>query len=566
MNRRRGWIVILGLVGALTVVVGRAVQIMVLDHEHWAERARRQHEVVIEAPGPRGQIRSADGYVMATSVDRLAVQLDTRKLTAPELFARAAAPLVDCTEDELLRRIERGPRSVWLDQQVDRDTAEAIRELAPTAIVTVPDAKRIYPLGAVAAPVIGFVGREELVTVGRYGLEQSYDEVLAGEPQKFLAVSDAIQRRVRLERLPDTDGRAGYDLELTLHARLQAACESALGAVMEAQRAKSVSAVVLEARTGSILALVSLPSYEPGRAGDFSESSWKLRPVQDAYEPGSTVKPMIAAAALAGDVVRPGERFDCRQRGSWVAGRWMRDHVAPGLYTLDEVVVVSANAGMIEVAQRMSPELLWRTFDAFGFGRRTGVGYPGENPGILPPIRSWSGLSQASLSLGQEVTATPLQLAMAYGAIANGGWLLQPRLVTRASGGRDTVNDRKRWRTRVLDEALCRRVRGMLESVVNEGTGSLAGVAGYRIGGKTGTAQLPVGGSFDDSHHVAWFAGFLSQPDPSIVIVVAVEEPQEDYWASTVAAPAFAQVAEAVVCHLGLAPTEPTESAEGGSV
>ena len=208
MNRRRGWIVIFGLVGALTVVVGRAVQIMVLDHEHWAERARRQHEVVIEAPGPRGQIRSADGYVLATSVDRLAVQLDTRELTAPELFARAAAPLVDCTEDELRRRIERGPRSVWLDQQVDRDTAEAIRELAPAAIVMVPDAKRIYPMGAVAAPVIGFVGREELVTVGRYGLENSYDKVLAGEPQKFLAVSDAIQRRVRLERLPDNEGRS----------------------------------------------------------------------------------------------------------------------------------------------------------------------------------------------------------------------------------------------------------------------------------------------------------------------------------------------------------------------
>jgi len=566
VNRRRGWIVVVGLVGALTVVVGRAVQVMVLEHDYWAKRARNQQEKIIEAQAPRGQIRSADGYVLATSVDRLAVQIDTGKLTFPEIFVPAAAPLLGCSAEDLRRRIERGPRWAWLAQEVDRETAEAIRSLAPDAIVMVPDAERIYPMGALAAPVVGFVGREELVTVGRYGLEQSYDDTLTGEPQEFLAVSDAVSRRLRLERIPDQNGRAGFDLDLTLNARLQAACELELGKVLETQRAKSVSAVVLEARTGSILALVSLPSYEPHRAGDFPDSNWRLRPVQDAYEPGSTVKPMVAAAALAGGVVRPGERFDCRFKGARVAGRWMRDHVTPGLYTIDQVVVQSANAGMIEIAQRMSPEELWRTFDAFGFGRRTNVGYPGESRGILPAVSSWSGLSQASLSLGQELTVTPLQLAMAYGAIANGGWLLQPQLVARATGGQDTVNDHKQWRARVLGEALCLRIRGILESVVSDGTGGLAAVPGYRVAGKTGTAQRAVGGSFDDIHHVAWFAGFLPQPDPSIVVVVAVEEPKEDFWASTVAAPAFARVAEAVVCHLGLPPTEPVADVDGGSV
>ncbi len=566
MNRRRGWIVIVGLVCALAVVVVRAVQIMVVEHEHWVDRASDQQQKVIEVPGPRGQIRSADGYVLATSVDRLAVQIDTGNLTYPEIFISAAAPLVNYSVEDLRRRIEKGPKSVWLAQKVDRETAEAIRSLAPDAIVTVPDAERIYPMGSVAAPVVGFVGREELVTIGRYGLEQSYDEYLAGEPLEFLAIRDSHQRRVRLERLPDQRGRAGYDLELTLHARLQATCEFELGRILEAQRAKSISAVVLEAHTGSILAMVSLPSFKPDDAGASPRENWRLRPVQEAYEPGSIVKPLVAAAALSGNVVQPGERFDCRLKGARVAGRWMRDHAAPGIYTLDEVVVESANAGIIEIAQRMSPEDLWRTFDAFGFGRRTQVGYPGESSGILPAVSSWSRLSQASLSLGQELTATPLQVAMAYGAVANGGWLLRPRLVAIPTGGQDRENHPEERRVRVLDDALCVRVRSMLETVVRDGTGGLAAIPGYRIAGKTGTAQRAVHGSFDDVHHVAWFAGFLPQPDPSIVVVVAVEEPTEGFWASLVAAPAFARIAEAAVCYLGLPPTEPVAAADEGSV
>jgi cell division protein FtsI/penicillin-binding protein 2 len=275
---------------------------------------------------------------------------------------------------------------------------------------------------------------------------------------------------------------------------------------------------------------------------------------------------MVAAAALAEGVVGPGERFDCRLKGVSVAGRWMRDHAAPGLYTLDEVVIESSNTGMIEVAERIDPEALWRTFDGFGFGRRTGVGYPGESSGILPAVGSWSRLSRASLSLGQELTTTPLQLAVAYAAIANGGWLLQPRLVARATGGTDSANERQQWRARVLDEALCARIQSMLESVVREGTGHLAAVAGYRIAGKTGTAQRAHDGSFDDNHHVSWFAGFFPMPDPSIVVVVAVEEPPEDFWASMVAAPAFARIAESVACHLGLPPAAPIARADGDAI
>ena len=560
MNRRRGLAVVAGLALAVVLVAARSVQVMVLQHDYWVNRARRQQEQVITAPGPRGQIVSADGYLMATSVERFAIQLDTKEADNPYQFAKDAAPLLGCPVSDLTRRFT-GARSVWIAQRVERATAEKVQALAPNAVVLVPDSQRLYPLGTVAAPVVGFVGREELATVGRYGLEQYYDALLSGEPQTFLAIHDAVQRRLSLRQLEQ--GRAGYDLELTISARLQATCELELAEVLEARQAKAVSAVVLEARTGSILAIVSLPSFDPDNPGAAPQENWRLRPVQDSYEPGSVVKPLVAAAALGHGVVRPGELFDCRQRGVRVAGKWLRDHAAPGMYTLDEIVSESANAGIVEVALRMRREQVYRTFDVFGFGRRTGVGYPGESAGILPTVDSWSGLSQASLALGQELTVTPLQVALAYAAIANGGWLLQPRLVARATGGEESIDDRQQWRAHVLDASLSRRIAGMLELVVEDGTGALAKVPGYRVAGKTGTAQRAVQGSFDDVHHVAWFAGFLPQPDPSVVVVVAVEEPGTDFWGATVAAPVFARVAKAAMCHLAVAPTEEIEPAAG---
>jgi cell division protein FtsI/penicillin-binding protein 2 len=321
--------------------------------------------------------------------------------------------------------------------------------------------------------------------------------------------------------------------------------------------------VVVEVRSGRVLALASLPSFDPSNPGAVKPEAWRLRPVQDAIEPGSTVKPFVAAAALAANVVHPGERFDCRDRGIRVAGHWVRDHADPGRYTVDEIVIHSANAGIIEIAERLSEEHLRRAFDAFGFGHRTGISFPAEAHGLLPQTRIWSKMSRAGFALGQELTVSPLQMAMAYSAIGNGGWLLKPRLVV-ADGPSRTAGHTEA-RTRILDEALAHRLRGMLEDVVRNGTGELARVAGYRTAGKTGTAQRAVDGRFDDEHHIAWFAGLMPMPEPRIAVVVAVEDPVEiDYWASAVAAPAFADIAEAAACLLDLAPTEPVQRVATG--
>lgn len=555
MSRRRLLLVALALAIGGVAVLARSFEVMVLEHDEWQARGRRQRERVVSSSPPRGEIRTADGYVLASSVDRVAVQVDTKLLPYPDLFAGAAAPLVGADPDDLARRLDRGARAVWVAQRVTRATGEAVRALAPSAVVLVPDAERVYPLGRVAAPLVGFVGREELQTVGRAGLEHHYDLLLAGEPDRFLAVQDAVQRQLQLELIEP--GRSGYDLELTLLARLQWAVERQLAESLAALDAESASAVVLQARTGHLLAVATVPGFDPLDPGGVPPSQWRLRAIQDAWEPGSTIKPLVAAAALSSGAVRPGERFECLRRGLSVGGRWVRDHVEPGVYTLDEVISLSANAGIIQVAERVEPTRLWRALDGFGFGRSTGVGYPAESSGALAPVHRWSSVSRAGLALGQELTATPLQLALAYAAIANRGWLPHPVLLTGLSAGEDSAAEHPEPPVRLLDPRLADRITAMLEAVVTDGTGNLAAVPGYRVAGKTGTAQRAVDGGFDDLHHVAWFAGFLPLPEPEVVIVVAVEEPANEFWASTVAAPVFAGIARVTCTVLDLPATPP---------
>lgn len=559
MNRRRFLAVAAVLLLGGAVVFARSLQVTVFEHDAWSEQANKQQRQVIQVQGPRGTIRTADGYILATSVERVAIRVDTSNLEYPELFARAAAALLVTSEDELMRRFSEGPRSLWLAKMVPREVAEEVRLLAVRAVALVPDFARIYPQQHLAAPVVGFVGREELNTIGRSGFEHHYDAYLAGEPEAYLAVNDAIRRKVRLEKLHS--GRAGYDLELSINARLQARCEAALADGIHRHGAKAGSAVVVDPWTGRVLALASLPSFDPSSPGSSPSANWRLRPVQDALEPGSTVKPVIAAAALSEGVVREGELFDCTDRGTRVAGHWVRDHADPGMYTLDEVVVYSANVGIILAAERVPDKMLWNAFAAFGFGRRSGIDFPAEARGLMPETRTWSKMSSASFALGQELTVSPLQMAMAYAAIANGGWLRRPVLVRSDTGDAGTASDA--GATRVLEEGLARRLRTMLEGVVVEGTGKLAAVPGYRVAGKTGTAQRAENGNYDDEQHTSWFAGFLPMPDPRLVIVVAIEDPAErDFWASTVAAPVFAEIAAAAVTILDIPPTAVEKDAD----
>ncbi len=461
-----------GLMAVISIaVVARSAQVSVFEHDFWVARALAQQKEVIEIEGPRGTIRSGDGYILAASVRCWALQVDTSRLEYPSLFAAAAAPFLGEDVATVERRLAGSARFLWLAKDLDRDTAEAVAALEHDAVGLVHHWKRQYPLGPTAAPLVGFVGREELRLKGRSGLESYYESLLVGEPDRCVFVEDAHGRRLRLEKI--RSGRQGYDLELTIHARLQHAAEAELAAAVVAADADAGSVVVLEADTGNLLVAASYPfSERPAAQVPYDQACWILRPVQAAVEPGSTIKPFVAAAGLATGAVAQNELFDCRARGIRVAGRWVRDHADPDYYTVDEVVMHSSNTGIVEISQRLDEELLWRMLDGLGFGRRAELGFPGESSGLLWPVSRWTTMSRAGLALGQELTVTPLQLALAYAVFANDGWLPEPRLVHRMSGVEGAHSDRIRRRTRVMDERLARRVTDMLEGVVTEGTGS----------------------------------------------------------------------------------------------
>ena len=390
MSARRLWVVVFILVVAGMTVVARAVQVTVVDGELWRDRATRQHEQSIEVPGPRGTIRTADGYVLATSLERVAIQTNTFLLDDPELFARAAAPLLGLDGDDLSSdsSTDHG-RCGWPSRFSRRPARPSANSLRPRWCWC-PDFARIYPLGSLAAPVVGFVGREELRMVGRAGLEHYYDLILAGDPQSFLAVNDAIQRKVRLERLERGQRRVR---SRTYPARadpggLRGRAPACAGRVRSRRRlcgrARSPDRRPARPRFGPVVRSLG-PVVRP--LGPRPAPTGAVAPATD---PGRSGTGFDCQARAGGggplcDAVRPGERFDCSGRGIRLAGFWIRDHVDPGRYTIDEVVAYSANAGIIEIAERIPQEHLYRTFSAFGFGRRSKIGFPGR--GAWPHAR-----------------------------------------------------------------------------------------------------------------------------------------------------------------------------------
>jgi cell division protein FtsI/penicillin-binding protein 2 len=344
---------------------------------------------------------------------------------------------------------------------------------------------------------------------------------------------------------------------LALDCRVQQVVEEELARTIAATGARGASAVVMDTNTGELLAIGSLPSYDPGRVGQVPPEWRRNRAVEDALEPGSTFKPIVVAAAMTAGVLDPGEMVDCSGGGIQVANVFIHDHARYGLLPVREVLAKSSNTGAIRIAHRLAASQLDATIRQLGFGRITQVELAGEARGIYRSPQHWSGLSRASLALGQEISVTPLQLAQAYAAIANGGLLVQPTLVleTRDRDGRVVTPYRPPPPARVLPAQVASSLATLLEAVVEDGTGKAADVPGYRVAGKTGTAQRASAGSYAAGRHVAWFVGFLPMPSPSLVIVVCIDEPGSNYWAAEVAAPAFGRIAARVVTLLGVPPT-----------
>ncbi len=541
--------------GAL--VVGRLVQIQIADGSRYRARAQRQQERRIEIAPQRGSILDREGRELAVSVEVSSVFAIPDEVRDPVKTARALAEILEMPAREIQAKISSERGFVWIRRKIEPAAADAVRAQKLRGIHLVPETKRFYPKGRLAASVLGFVGTDD---IGLAGLVHLYDGKIRGKPGEIVALTDARRSRYgEAETESRRPAEPGATLVLSLDSGVQFAAERELAATMAEHRARSGSVVVMDPESGEVLAMASAPDFDPNAFGKFPVESRRNRAIADAYEPGSTFKIVTGASALERGLVSDDEIIDTGDGTIRVANTTIQEsqHHRYGALTLAGVFERSSNIGIIRVGLRLGARGLWEGAAALGVGQPTGVDLPGENAGIFRPVAAWSGLSNASISMGQEVSLNALQLARIAAAIGNGGLLVQPRVVTRIlrpDGTSEPVAVPPP--VRVLSAATARAIARILQGVVERGTGTRAAIPGFAVAGKTGTAQKAGVGGYIPDRHVPNFVGFAPAERPRCVAVVVLEEPQGKYYAADVAAPLFARVVSQTLGILRVAPRE----------
>jgi cell division protein FtsI (penicillin-binding protein 3) len=540
------------------VVIGvRLFHLQVLQRRVFVKQSARQSERTINLDSRRGPILDRNGKTLAVSVDAeslYAVPQDIADLGQTASALARAFGLDAAGRKDLTFQLQRNRAFIWVKRKVDPTTARSVRELQLDGIGFLTENRRYYPKRELASQVLGYVG---LDNTGMSGIEYAFEDVIRGRAAKVVVHTDARRRPVGETEKPSTDGAT---VTLTLDESIQYAAERELDRAMAETQALSGVVIVLEPFAGEILALANRPTFNPNRFSASPSSHWRNRAVADAYEPGSMFKIVTAAAGIQEKVVEPDEILDCGNGSIEIAGTRINDHAVFDKLSFKDAVAKSSDIGMIRVAQRVGRENFNRYLRDFGFGTTTGVDLPGESSGLLRPPSKWSAISLASLSFGQEVGVTALQMAMAAGAVANGGYLMRPLVVRQVedSAGRPLKVFKPVAVRRVLEADSVFTLTEILKAVVREGTGRNAAVSGYQVAGKTGTAQkVEASGRYSMQDHVASFVGFVPAAHPALVILVSLDSPRgTKNQGGDVAAPVFARVAEQALRHLAVPPDD----------
>lgn len=560
-------IVVLVLVGAWLVLIGARLGVLqVRDHDKYQQRASSQQLRVMELDPPRGTIYDAQGRELAVSVPVDSLYALPREIEDPAAVAAALAPVLGKTAAEIEERLTGGQDWVWIDRKLDPPTASAVEALGLEGVGFVEESKRYYPMRELAAPLLGTVGTDDS---GLRGLEYLYDGEIAGRGARRPVIRDNRGgRRLAFPDLSFVEATPGRDLYLTLDAGIQHVVERELAAAVEKHRAKSGWAVILDPSDGAVLAMATYPPFDANRALEHEDRE-RIQPVADTFEPGSTFKVITAAAALEANLVDPSDVFDCEMGAINVFGSRIKDHHPYGLLTFRDVLAKSSNVGAIKIGMRVGARPLFDIIRGFGFGEKTGIDLPGEALGGLRPFENWSKVTPAYVSFGQGVSVTPIQLASAIAAVANGGTLHRPYLVRAVAPDEvtevtDVTEIRPVVRGRPISESTALQLERMLESVFEPGgTAQRAAIPGYRLAGKTGTAQKIVDGRYSQTLFVPNFVGFAPAREPVIAGLVAIDEPRSGVTAGgVVAAPVFSAIARRVLPYLGVRPDLPDPSVD----
>jgi cell division protein FtsI (penicillin-binding protein 3) len=554
----------IGAIGALFAAVAvwvvlEAADLQIRQSERLRHFADKNYLKEIEIPPSRGRILDRNGKELAATLQVPSVYANPRVLAHVPGAAAKLARALGIEPARMREKLASRRYFVWLKRQITPEEERAVRALGLASVAFRHEPRRFYPLRTVASTVIGFAGTDGR---GLEGVERAYDEHLRGRSATWQGIRDALGRELLIDGSVDTSASAGADVVLTLDAYISSVAERVLLETIRAEGARAGTVIVMDPRNGEILAMANAPTFNPNRPAEMAALDARNRAITDTFEPGSTMKTFTFAAAFEAQRLQPTDGFDC-EMGRMKVGRYtIRDTHPLGVATAAEVYQQSSNICTVKIARRIGKDALHDSLIDFGFGRRTGLGLRGEQQGIVRPTKKWGEIGFANVAFGQGLTATPLQITAGFAVVAAGGVRRTPRLglhVVDPEGRRQPMEaDAGSGPVRVVSERAAKTLMEIMAGVPTpEGTARLAAVPGYRVAGKTGTAQKVTNGAYDPDKWLASFIGIAPVDNPRIVIGVFIDEPHPVHLGGKVAAPAFRQIAEPVLKYLGVPPTDP---------
>jgi cell division protein FtsI (penicillin-binding protein 3) len=542
---------------AFAILLGRLTYLQIWQHDEYARLAENQHAKTVPLRPKRGPILDRNGQALAVSSRADTLYVTPVKVEdAPRLAARLA-PILGEPAREVARKLTVTKKFAPVRRRLTPDMARAVRELRDPSLTLVEDSLRLYPNRELAAQLVGFEGAEGK---GLAGMEQAWDAHLAGVEGRAVVERDALGREVTGAPIVLKPSVAGQGIVLTIDATIQYLAEKEVDAAWRRTRAKSAMAVAMDPRTGEILAMAIRPTYNPNAFGTATDEDRRARAVTDPFEPGSTFKVIMAASALEEGVVRPTDRIYGENGAITVANATIHDWKKYGWLTFAEVLQNSSNVGSIKVGMMLGKERYYKYITGFGFGAPTNLGLPGESRGQLRPPAQWSGLSLATMSIGQEISVTAVQMVAAFAAVANGGRLMQPQIIRAVldAQGREVRSFEPIAVRQVISPDTAHTLTDMMVNVVRNGTGHNAAIPGYDVAGKTGTAQKmdPATRRYSRAPGVLSFVGFVPADDPRLAMLVLLDEPKNEKWGSEAAAPIFSAIGREALRYLNVAPRD----------
>ncbi len=538
----------------IAFILFRLAQLQILEHKDFVQLALKQQQKTQILLAPRGIIYDTHMDELGTSILVSTVTADPRNMQNKGAVAQSLAATLGMDVAELTERLNDPKHQNYqvIKRRIDPNVEARLEELQLEGIHLTEESMRVYPNRSLASHILGFVNMNG---DGGAGVELEYDKELRGEPGLTIFDVDGQGKSFRGKvKKPPLQGNS---LVLSIDKSIQYIAEHELAAGVEATKAIRGVAIVLESETGRVLALASYPDFNCNTYNEYDVSYFRNHAVSDLFEPGSTFKVVVATAALDAGLTRPDEVIDCQMGKLVLAKHVFHDHKPLGLLTFNQVLEHSSNIGAAKLGLRLGEQRLYEALRRFGFGSKTQVDLPGEIIGLVRDVRSWSALSVAAISFGQEVGVTSMQMAVAINAIANGGERVRPSVVDRIIGPKgDLVTVRTPEKTRIMSPSTAAAVRNAFEGVVLRGTGRRAALQGYRAAGKTGTAQKIVDGHYSKSKYVASFIGFAPLPQPRVTVLVQIDEPRGAIYGGDVAAPIFQKITQQTLVQLHVAPDQ----------